>query len=706
MTTAVSIYATQKLCENQGCLDFKQFDQIIGQTFTVDDGLMLGVLCNDRQFAIKEGKERALGRIMKPDSLIVAKTTLRVCQSPPGKCLRCDNLHLCRYFVCGNCRFGNKCKNAHRLDSPNNISLLRGVGLQDLREDELFHLLLQNDPYLLPEVCSHYNKGIGEHGMCRFSTTCTNLHLCLHFLKDDCRFGPACKRAHTLNDQATKVLTGRGFSPKNILNLNKIYRNKFIILGEVPAAFASPASAARERINKASVGSCTPSSSAPSAPGSSPISEAERNEICLFFIRRHCSFKEKCVRVHYHLPYKWQVLDRDGGTWEDLPDMEVIEKAYCDPGKSTSTSADQRDLPGISARVSDFLRLLQLRTDGDLLVNFVTMRCDGREVRRLSTASSVTKPPHFVLTTQWLWYWKDELDQWHQYGQEAGGDSQSSITSKTLENVYLADTETDIQFKAGKHSYVLSFKGMCQQNTKFKTKREVRRRPVFVSAQDVEAKLKSVSPEGPGSSSSSSSSSAVDVPSHWDKSPGSLPDFFYKLVPLSCSTKEYKMVEKLFVSTMASSTIHSIQRNQNTSLWRVFHWQKEQMKVKNGGKTVDERYLFHGTDESAVEAICEQNLDWRECGLNGTHYGMGSYFARDAVYSHAYAKSQTTRKKMFVALVLVGEFVKGNRSYRKPPAKGTSNIRYDSCVDREASPSIFVVFEKQQIYPEYVIDYS
>ncbi|KAM6946135.1 protein mono-ADP-ribosyltransferase PARP12-like [Aplochiton taeniatus] len=522
MTTAVPNFAIKKLCENQGCMDFKQLDQIIGHTFTVDDVCLLDILSNDGHFAIRVGKEKALRPGMSPDSVIVAKTALRVCQSPPGKCLthQCANLHLCRYFVCGNCRFGNKCKNTHSLDSPNNMFLLRGVGLQDLKEDELFHLLLQNDPYLLPEVCSHYNRGISEHGMCRFNTTCTNLHLCLHFLKDDCRFGPACKRAHTLNDQATKVLTGRGFSPKNMQNLNKIYRNKFIILGEVPAAVASPASAGppvvRERIHMASVGSSTPSSSAPSAPGSSPISEAERNEICLFFIRRHCSFKEKCVRVHYHLPYKWQVLDRDGGTWEDLPNMEVIEKAYCDPGKSTS--------------------------DGDLLVNFVTMRCDGREVRRLSTASSVTKPPHFVLTTQWLWYWEDELDQWHQYGQEAGGHSASSITSKTLENVYLADTVTDIQFKAGKHSYVLSFKG--------------------------------------------------------------------------------------------------------------------------------------------------------------------SYFARDAVYSHAYAKSQTTRKKMFVALVLVGEFVKGNRSYRKPPAKGTSNIRYDSCVDREARPSIFVVFEKQQICPEYVIDYS
>lgn len=37
----------------------------------------------------------------------------------------------------------------------------------------------------------------------------------------------------------------------------------------------------------------------------------------------------ECVRVHWHLPYRWQVLD--DGTWKDLPNMEEIEKAYCDP---------------------------------------------------------------------------------------------------------------------------------------------------------------------------------------------------------------------------------------------------------------------------------------------------------------------------------------------------------------------------------------
>ncbi|CAB1313601.1 unnamed protein product [Coregonus sp. 'balchen'] len=536
------------------------------------------------------------------------------------------------------------------------------VGHHDLEEAELFPLLLQNDPYLMPEICSHYNKGVGEHGSCKFKTSCTSLHLCLHFLQGDCRFGAGCKRAHTFDATAMKILNGRGFSDENIRILDKIYKNKFIIIGqghkEKPAVVPSPAPAI------APVGKVRSRQ-----PSSCSISETDRNEICLFFIRRHCSFKEKCVRIHYHLPYKWQILEGDGVTWRDLPNVEEIERAYCIPGKDTRSP-----------------------------------------VRRLSTVSSVTKPPHFILTTEWLWYWADELGQWIEYGQE---EKVASVTSQTLENVYQADSVSEIPFGSGRHQYILYFKEMYQENIRFKTKREVRRRPCFLSGQDVEAKLKSVSPE-------STSSSTVSVPPHWDK--GALPDFTYKLVPLLGLTTEYQMVQSLFKRTMRTSTIHKINRIQNPSLWRVFQWyerlmdvlvgvfvarQKEQMKAKNGGKPVDERHLFHGTELSIIDAICEQNFDWRVCGVHGSLYGKGSYFARDALYSNRFSKSPVSGKKiMFVALVLVGEFTKGNRDYLRPPQKGTSKGLYDSCVDSESDPAIFVVFEKQQIYPEFIIEYS
>ena len=64
---------------------------------------------------------------------------------------------------------------------------------------------------------------------------------------------------------------------------------------------------------------------------------------------------------------------------------------------------------------------------------------------------------------------------------------------------------------------------------------------------------------------------------------------------------------------------------------------------------------------------------------------------------------------MFVAKVLVGSYTKGHSSYRRPPPKIPSDPRsdlYDSCVDNQSNPSVFVVFDTDQVYPEYIITYS
>ena len=84
----------------------------------------------------------------------------------------------------------------------------------------------------------------------------------------------------------------------------------------------------------------------------------------------------------------------------------------------------------------------------------------------------------------------------------------------------------------------------------------------------------------------------------------------------------------------------------------------------------------------------------------------GSYFARDAKYSHSYTSGSGTRT-MFVCRVLVGCYTKGNSGYLRPPPKaGEDAVFYDSCVDDVRDPSIFVVFEKHQVYPEYILKYD
>ncbi|XP_033881063.1 protein mono-ADP-ribosyltransferase PARP12-like isoform X2 [Acipenser ruthenus] len=683
---SIPSYTTRMLCSNKGALVYGHLYKSVREKYNISNQLFCELLKNGSRFVIVQGSEDKIsGRGVSPDSKVIAKTSVRLCKDYPKDCGDCEGLHLCKYFVYGNCRFnaGSKCRFSHDLRSIHNIPVLRANQLQDLEDDELCQLLLQNDPSLLPEVCIHYNKGFGKFGACTHETKCTKLHICQHFMQGDCRFGSQCKRSHKFDGISWQILKSRGLAPDLIRNLPDIYQNIY-------------------SIRNSSTGESQEAHVRTREPSVCSNSDAEHEEICLFYIRKHCGFKDKCLKVHYHLPYKWEVLN--GSAWTDLPDMEEIEKAFCNPANTTS--------------------------GGSPVVDFLTMRRGSASVRRLSTASSVTKPPHFILTTDWAWYWQDEHRKWVEYGKQvetspsssedvlptctnftgfsllsqlslhtqASKHRASSVTSEALEKAFLADPDSSVPFSVGQQQYSLSFKDMRQQNSVYQTQRAVRRRPRFISARDVESKIKS-------KSDSVRNSTSQSVPSHWLQS--AVPDFGYKLVLLSSSSEEFKQVQDLFQRTLPKSTIQKIERIQNLGLWEVFQWQKEQMKKKTGGKVVDERTLFHGTEKALLEAICQQNFDWRMCGVHGTAYGKGSYFARDASYSHNYAKTKDGQHIMFAAKVLVGEFTRGNSSFKRPPSKDArSTGLYDSCVDNTDNPSIFVIFEKHQIYPEYVIEYS
>ena len=122
------------------------------------------------------------------------------------------------------------------------------------------------------------------------------------------------------------------------------------------------------------------------------------------------------------------------------------------------------------------------------------------------------------------------------------------------------------------------------------------------------------------------------------------------------------------------------------------------------------RELFHGSDANAMKAICQQGFDWRLSGVHGTAYGKGSYFAVAALYSDGYATaaSGTGHKMMFLNKVIVGLYVVGNSSTMRPPPRDPNKPYelYHSCVNNMANPSMFVVFENDQAYPEFLITYS
>jgi len=63
---------------------------------------------------------------------------------------------------------------------------------------------------------------------------------------------------------------------------------------------------------------------------------------------------------------------------------------------------------------------------------------------------------------------------------------------------------------------------------------------------------------------------------------------------------------------------------------------------------------------------------------------------------------------MFLARVLVGSYTEGRRLFRRPPPIDFTNPygrTYHSCVNYVDDPSLFVLFDSAQYYPQYLIHY-
>ncbi|XP_062299582.1 protein mono-ADP-ribosyltransferase PARP12b [Scomber scombrus] len=485
------LQATSCLCSSRGSMQLQQLWRELQLCSNISQQEFSFIVQECPRFLLVRGPAGDGGGRLE-DCTVVAKTSLRLCRRYGREpCADCQQLHLCKFFIYGTCRFGKgrkPCKFSHDIRSDHNYRLLRECTLHQLHEDQLFLLLLQNDPALLPEVCSHYNKGIGPDGSCSFSDTCTKVHLCQHLVQGDCLFGPKCKRLHAVDERRRRLLEERGLSSDIIHDLPIIYRN----LHHLTTASQSGDNKLRLLQYDIKAG-CR--QYLRSGGDSGFKARTEETNICLHFIRHSCKFQDflgigtssretgnhgmeggvtcrKVLRPGLNPVgvYRWEdgvcagawaktAAEFDGVTWAQLPDTEDIERAFCDPA--------------------------QTQSDGAQPVNFLSMTRWSRPVRRLSTVSSVTKPPHYILTTEWRWFYRGDGGRWLEYGQPDEKQRCTSQSSASLEQIYLTDSRTRVPVVKGQRHYVISFTDMYQRNLKQNTKRRIRRRPRFVSAADV-----------------------------------------------------------------------------------------------------------------------------------------------------------------------------------------------------------------------------
>uniref|UniRef100_A0A8C2BU34 Poly [ADP-ribose] polymerase n=1 Tax=Cyprinus carpio TaxID=7962 RepID=A0A8C2BU34_CYPCA len=192
------------------------------------------------------------------------------------------------------------------------------------------------------------------------------------------------------------------------------------------------------------------------------------------------------------------------------------------------------------------------------------------------------------------------------------------------------------------------------------------------------------------------------LPSHWEDMKGQS----VVLVKLRADSKEYADVEKEFKKTGLSSNIIKIERVQNSALWRNYLIKKEELEVKNK-HTNNEKLLFHGTGSDKTDQINNQGFNRSFAGMHAL-YGNGTYFAVDPSYSaQGFSKPDAKgRKRIYLARVLVGDFTQGRKGIRTPPKKSSQSVDlYDSVTDKTNNPSMFVIFNDVQAYPEYLITF-
>uniref|UniRef100_A0A8K9XM88 Poly [ADP-ribose] polymerase n=1 Tax=Oncorhynchus mykiss TaxID=8022 RepID=A0A8K9XM88_ONCMY len=194
------------------------------------------------------------------------------------------------------------------------------------------------------------------------------------------------------------------------------------------------------------------------------------------------------------------------------------------------------------------------------------------------------------------------------------------------------------------------------------------------------------------------------LPQHWDAMPANTSCHSCLIQP---GSPEHNEVLNLFRATCPKIVL-KIERIQNPSLWRNLQIKKDEMELRNGHKN-NEKRLFHGMCHTTINHINHHGFNRSYAGKNAAMYGNGTYFAVSASYSASNTYSRPDpqgQKYIFLCRVLTGDFTTGRQGMIVPPAKNTTSAQlYDSVTDNPLGPSMFVVFNDIQAYPEYLITF-
>jgi poly [ADP-ribose] polymerase 10/14/15 len=209
---------------------------------------------------------------------------------------------------------------------------------------------------------------------------------------------------------------------------------------------------------------------------------------------------------------------------------------------------------------------------------------------------------------------------------------------------------------------------------------------------------------------------ALQAPEYWDQVKDPL---VAQRFPLPPGPEKENVINRFKATLAPSAQVISVDRVQNMTLWQSYAVKRQTLlthvdtktgpgaSVADQLKMVERAWLFHGTTEEIVPKILQQGFNRSFCGRNATMYGKGVYFARDASYSahRNYSLPDASgTQRMFLCRVAVGDYCRGVKDALTPAIKDAAkHTLYDTTVDNEKDPSIFVTYHDASAYPEYLV---
>lgn len=202
-------------------------------------------------------------------------------------------------------------------------------------------------------------------------------------------------------------------------------------------------------------------------------------------------------------------------------------------------------------------------------------------------------------------------------------------------------------------------------------------------------------------------SDSISLPLTWAKHHNDEP---VMVVPLKRSDAEYLAVQRDLKASIGPTpvTILSIDRVQNRMLYQQYWVKKQHMDRQNGPGFPNEKLLWHGTANDAIQNINNHGFNRSYCGKNATAYGDGVYFALESSYStqKTYSPPDSSGNRyLYQCRVLTGHPTEGKAKMRFLPSR-IGTVMYDSATDDLKQPAMYIIFNDTQAYPEYLITFK